>query len=703
MSAKLIPAVIYIRMSSADQDTSPEQQRAEVKKLAKKYRCRIVREYFDSAISGNDTEKRLEFQRMHRDACNGRDFEVILCWDQDRFGRFDSIEAGKWIHPLREAGVRLITVAQGEIDWNDFAGRMIYNIQQEGKNQYLIDLSRNTTRGRLDAMKRGEYCPRAYGYDRLIYDPGGNLVRRVSFREKFTRPKGWRAELSPSEEVEAVEAVQWLFKEYARSDTTCYMLAEELNRRGVKPARGGEWSRCSVIGILTNPVYTGCLELLRNSGGRYHTVGADGEIVRNHSGKKVYSRGRKAQIVFEDHHPPLVDRATFDAVQEKHANRRRYGQRPKVNSYVLTGVVVCGCCHTLMYGSRHGEHWYYRCHYHPKASAHHDRGGCDRRIRQAQIEKLVGEAIHDVLNRPNIAAEIRKVIEARAKAATRAKGTTESIKSRLRELDLKIDKATENLALADKADIPGLTKLLARWRNQRKPLEAKLTSAGGGSVAKQVKRAMQTLSALKSELETADPMRLRSLYKTILESVTVFWETHGRFRLPSRVVVTFRSGWGVGGDNPIASYTVNNPHTATIEISGGIGYEKAVETLEKLHDGSPVPSRLVAAQLGITETAARFRLAYAKARGLVESSVRGFVPKGHEPQLWYHAVAKAVKDLHKTGKPVSIDQIVERTELSRQRVTNALQVGRRHGLVKRSGRATTAGWLPVNGKPKNKR
>ena len=50
----------------------------EVAKLAKRDGYRIIREYFDEAISGDDTEKRIAFQQMHHDACNGRDFDVIL-------------------------------------------------------------------------------------------------------------------------------------------------------------------------------------------------------------------------------------------------------------------------------------------------------------------------------------------------------------------------------------------------------------------------------------------------------------------------------------------------------------------------------------------------------------------------------------------------------------------------------------------------
>src|SRR5262249_7556358 len=123
--SKLIPAVAYYRMSSDRQETSIPDQQAEVRAYATKHGDQIVREYTDLGISGDATEKRMHFQRMLRDATDKGDFEVVLCWDQDRFGRFDPLEAGYWVKPLRDAGIRLETVAQGRIDWEDFAGRII--------------------------------------------------------------------------------------------------------------------------------------------------------------------------------------------------------------------------------------------------------------------------------------------------------------------------------------------------------------------------------------------------------------------------------------------------------------------------------------------------------------------------------------------------------------------------------------------------
>ena len=64
----LTPAVAYIRMSSNQQDASPEQQRAEINKLAGREGYSVIRWYEDPGVSGDDTRKRKAFLRMLKDA-----------------------------------------------------------------------------------------------------------------------------------------------------------------------------------------------------------------------------------------------------------------------------------------------------------------------------------------------------------------------------------------------------------------------------------------------------------------------------------------------------------------------------------------------------------------------------------------------------------------------------------------------------------
>jgi DNA invertase Pin-like site-specific DNA recombinase len=64
-------AVLYLRMSDERQERSISEQRCELLRYAKKHGYRILREYTDSAISGDDTARRAGFLRMREDAQQG--------------------------------------------------------------------------------------------------------------------------------------------------------------------------------------------------------------------------------------------------------------------------------------------------------------------------------------------------------------------------------------------------------------------------------------------------------------------------------------------------------------------------------------------------------------------------------------------------------------------------------------------------------
>jgi hypothetical protein len=86
--------------------------------------------------------------------------------------------------------------AQGKIDWTDFAGRLLYVVQQEAKHAYLWDLSRNVTRGVLAATKNGRSgtggrCPDGYMLNdgQVVLDPDrASIIRRI-FEEYVKVPK----------------------------------------------------------------------------------------------------------------------------------------------------------------------------------------------------------------------------------------------------------------------------------------------------------------------------------------------------------------------------------------------------------------------------------------------------------------------------------------------------------------------------------
>ena len=165
---KTTPAVAYYRMSSAKQDKSIDEQRTAVEEYAAENGYRIIHEYVDEGISGWKSEQRHAFQKLIADAEEGGEFEAVLCWDQDRFSRFPVLEANHYWSLLDRAGVHIATVAQGRLRFDKLGEWLQASITQYGKEQYVRDLARNTTRGLRKRKLAGQWAAAVpHGY-RLV-------------------------------------------------------------------------------------------------------------------------------------------------------------------------------------------------------------------------------------------------------------------------------------------------------------------------------------------------------------------------------------------------------------------------------------------------------------------------------------------------------------------------------------------------------
>jgi DNA invertase Pin-like site-specific DNA recombinase len=237
MNTQAADVAVYYRMSDTRQEDSIERQRSQVIPYAERRGYRIVREYLDEGIPGDEITRRKGFQKMLKDAQAGL-FRGILCDDKDRFGRFDSIDSGEVVAPLRRKGVWLETVAQGRIDWHSFAGRITDAVLQEAKRLEQEAISRRVLTNQLVKARLGlsTGSKGLYGY-RWETGPGG---------EKVMVPDGRKAEV-----------VRLIFELCDRGETL-YGIAQELYRRGVPSPNGGaHWTRSVLQRLLTNQRYTG--------------------------------------------------------------------------------------------------------------------------------------------------------------------------------------------------------------------------------------------------------------------------------------------------------------------------------------------------------------------------------------------------------------------------------------------------------------
>ena len=78
-------AVLYLRVSTIDQTTANQER--ELREVASRMGCEIVRVYRDHGISGaKGRDGRPEFDRLLRDAAQ-RKFDMVIAWSVDRLGR----------------------------------------------------------------------------------------------------------------------------------------------------------------------------------------------------------------------------------------------------------------------------------------------------------------------------------------------------------------------------------------------------------------------------------------------------------------------------------------------------------------------------------------------------------------------------------------------------------------------------------------
>src|SRR5262249_33591094 len=78
-------AEVYLRVSTLDQTTTNQER--ELREIAERMGCEIVKVYKDHGISGAKRgDRRPAFDRLCRDAAR-REFDMVMAWSVDRLGR----------------------------------------------------------------------------------------------------------------------------------------------------------------------------------------------------------------------------------------------------------------------------------------------------------------------------------------------------------------------------------------------------------------------------------------------------------------------------------------------------------------------------------------------------------------------------------------------------------------------------------------
>ena len=469
----LVPAVAYIRMSSDKQEASPEQQKAEILKLAEREGYHIIRWYQDDGIAGWK-EEREGFQRLIGDVDRRGDFQAVLCWDQNRFSRFPVLEANHYWYLLDKAGIHLTTVNQGKLDWNSIAGWLTASIKQHADSQHRFQLSADVKRGKRARAERGEWQGRI---------PFAYVV--VDCRLQLGDPL-------------QVELVRRLFREYLKGHSI-RGIAKRLNDEGLGSHTSAGWSPTTVSGILRNPAYAGIFKW------------QDIEIPNNH--------------------PAIIDGETFEAVQRRLSERQK-NTTPHHNGgeYILSGILRCGRCEGTMMGMQQpGKNVYYRCwRWNAKRMCEHS-----NTVKQNDVFSHVVDAIESHWMNPKTVKRLRDELH-RQIDHDNPVVNPKRLQKQLGSLETKLTKAKRRLVEVDTDMLPVVQEHLRELRQQQEQLQAAVEAARMprehiyANVDERIDRAMNAFSGLRETLEKADTVHCREFLQEAVQKVEVWAERNGK-------------------------------------------------------------------------------------------------------------------------------------------------------------------------------
>ena len=322
---------LYPRLSHEDElqgeSNSISNQKRILETYAKQNGFSNLRWYTDDGYSGANFQ-RPGFQAMLADIEAGKVGTVIVK-DMSRLGR-NYLQVGMYTEMIfPQKNVRFIAIndgvdsAQGE---NDFAPlRNIFN-------EWLV---RDTSK-KIKAVKRSKgmsgkpiTSKSVYGYlmdedENFIIDKeAAPVVRQIYSLCLAGNGPTKIARMLTEQQIPTPGTL-----EYRRTGST----------RRYHPGYECKWATNTVVHLLENREYTGCLVNLKTEKPSYKL-------------KHSIENPPEKQAVFENHHEPIIDRETWERVQELRKQRKRPNRYDEVG--LFSGILFCADCGSVMYQQRY--------------------------------------------------------------------------------------------------------------------------------------------------------------------------------------------------------------------------------------------------------------------------------------------------------------------------------------------------------------
>ena len=442
---------ISVDLEEGRDNTSIENQKAIIEEFVRqKFPGSSLDLYVDRDRSGYTFEQREDYQKMRKLMMKNQ-YDILIVKDLSRFSRRNSYGLVE-LETLRDAGIRIISIGDN-IDYptnEDWMRIQIYFFMNE---MPVTDTSKKVKSVINRRQKDGKWiCAVPYGYRLLsgksgafeVDEPAAEVVRKIF--ELYNDGWGYK------------RISNWLTDEGIPTPRMRENAYRQSRGEDVKREAKTAWSIVSVQGILDNDFYIGTLRQ------------------RKHTRKKINGKDVKLdeldQIVFENHHTPIVDMQTFALTRQIRHDRKEQnynGGRKYINPY--SGLLRCGDCGAPMFSlSRPDLPGTYVC------GSYHRRGlkGCNAHYTKiACLDAAVKHAIRQVRdNADGMIEHLQKAILDEEKRLTQVPTASDSLEEQLGNLTAEL-KAVKSQKLRDCVRHPENREVIEETYDS---LEADLTS-----------------------------------------------------------------------------------------------------------------------------------------------------------------------------------------------------------------------------------
>ena len=327
----LFKAGLYARLSHEKEENiergTIETQMELMKNYVKDHEDIVIEEeYYDASFTGTNFE-RPDFKRMLEDAKTGR-INCIIVKDLSRLGR-NYVEMGNYIERVFPfLNVRFIAVTD---DFDSFrpGTDLMMPLKNIVNEFYAKDISKKVSTAHRRKWTTDEYmCGFApYGYlksktekNRIVVDEAtaGNV--RLIYK-LFLEGKGYTPIAKYLNEQGVMSPLMYL-------KSLGYQQNVKTN---------GVWTKTTVKSILTNQAYIGSA--------------VHGKVViEKYNNIPLHATDPSEWVVVENTHEPLIDKKTFEKVQERVKEisdayfAKEFTKHPPNEMNLLKGKIVCGDC-----------------------------------------------------------------------------------------------------------------------------------------------------------------------------------------------------------------------------------------------------------------------------------------------------------------------------------------------------------------------